>query len=93
MFGGIARGRLTEERKAWRKIHPHGSVARPESLPDGTVNLMVWHYTIPGKAGTDWEGGFYPLTLNFIEDYPSKPPKGKLPQGFFSVLYSEGGVP
>lgn len=21
--GGIARGRLTEERKAWRKNHPH----------------------------------------------------------------------
>ncbi|KAM0015255.1 putative ubiquitin-conjugating enzyme E2, ubiquitin-conjugating enzyme/RWD [Helianthus debilis subsp. tardiflorus] len=54
---------------------------------------MVWHYTIPGKAGTDWEGGFYPLTLNFIEDYPSKPPKCKLPQGLFPVLYGEGGVP
>ncbi|CAH2063108.1 unnamed protein product [Thlaspi arvense] len=24
MSGGIARGRLTEERKAWRKNHPHG---------------------------------------------------------------------
>lgn len=23
MSGGIARGRLTEERKAWRKNHPH----------------------------------------------------------------------
>ncbi|KAL5987734.1 hypothetical protein ACLOJK_035486 [Asimina triloba] len=77
MSGGIARGRLTEERKAWRKNHPHvgisffsvgdsvwlfddyallflaisGFVAKPESLPDGSVNLMVWHCTIPGKAG------------------------------------------
>ena len=23
----------------------------PETLPDATVNLMVWHCTIPGKAG------------------------------------------
>ncbi|EYU44427.1 hypothetical protein MIMGU_mgv1a0153481mg, partial [Erythranthe guttata] len=50
MSGGIARGRLAEERKAWRKNHPHGFVAKPETLPDGTVNLMVWHCTIPGKT-------------------------------------------
>lgn len=51
MSGGIARGRLAEERKSWRKNHPHGFVAKPETLPDGSVNLMVWHCTIPGKAG------------------------------------------
>ncbi|KAI3726306.1 hypothetical protein L1987_66103 [Smallanthus sonchifolius] len=93
MSGGIARGCLTEERKAWRKNHPHGFVARPESLPDGTANLMVWQCTIPGKAGTDWEGGYYPLTLNFTEDYPSKPPKCKFPQGFFHPnVYPSGTV-
>ncbi|CAD6243400.1 unnamed protein product [Miscanthus lutarioriparius] len=32
---------------------------------------------------TDWEGGYFPLTLHFSEDYPSKPPKCKFPQGFF----------
>ncbi|GJU04932.1 SUMO-conjugating enzyme SCE1 [Tanacetum coccineum] len=147
MSGGIARGRLTEERKAWRKNHPHGFVAKPESLPDGTVNLMVWHCTIPGKAGngeiglgslpfddhaggaalstfalccewdsilalsrsrtpascywiqdlamdkTEWDGGYYPLTLHFTEDYPSKPPKCKFPQGFFHPnVYPSGTV-
>ncbi|RRT67703.1 hypothetical protein BHE74_00047461 [Ensete ventricosum] len=51
MSGGIARGRLAEERKAWRKNHPHGFVAKPETLPDGSVNLMTWHCTIPGKQG------------------------------------------
>ncbi|KAL5216007.1 hypothetical protein ABZP36_007408 [Zizania latifolia] len=51
--GGIARSRLAEERKAWRKNHPHGFVARPETLPDGSVNLMVWRCIIPGR-----EGGF-----------------------------------
>jgi len=28
-----------------------GFVAKPETLPDGTVNLMTWHCTIPGKQG------------------------------------------
>ncbi|KAL6220395.1 PREDICTED: SUMO-conjugating enzyme SCE1 [Fragaria vesca subsp. vesca] len=93
MSGGIARGRLAEERKSWRKNHPHGFVAKPETLPDGTVNLMVWHCTIPGKAGTDWEGGYFPLTLHFSEDYPSKPPKCKFPANFFHPnVYPSGTV-
>ncbi|KAJ0026390.1 hypothetical protein Pint_08737 [Pistacia integerrima] len=82
MSGGIARGRLTEERKSWRKNHPHGFVAKPETAKDGSVNLM-----------TDWEGGFFPLTLHFSEDYPSKPPKCKFPQGFFHPnVYPSGTV-
>ncbi|OWM70851.1 hypothetical protein CDL15_Pgr014524 [Punica granatum] len=111
MSGGIARGRLTEERKSWRKNHPHvrthlllllllrhwlhvpGFVAKPETVADGSVNLMVWHCIIPGKAGTDWEGGYFPLTLHFTEDYPSKPPKCKFPQGFFHPnVYPSGTV-
>ncbi|KAM0875493.1 hypothetical protein ACQ4PT_036757 [Festuca glaucescens] len=47
--GGIAHGRLAEERKAWWKNHPHGFVAKLETLIDGTVNLMVWRCTIRGK--------------------------------------------
>ncbi|KAK1301105.1 SUMO-conjugating enzyme SCE1 [Acorus calamus] len=102
-MSGIARGRLAEERKSWRKNHPHGFVAKPETATDGTVNLMVWQCTIPGKAGvlnrageekyTDWEGGYFPLTLHFSEDYPSKPPKCKFPQGFFHPnVYPSGTV-
>ncbi len=37
--------------------------------------MFHWKCHIPGKPGTDWEGGFYPLTLEFTEDYPAKPPK------------------
>ncbi|KAI3922435.1 hypothetical protein MKX01_039872 [Papaver californicum] len=93
MSGGIARGRLTEERKAWRKNHPHGFVAKPETAPDGSVNLMTWQCTIPGKPGTDWEGGYFPLTLHFSEDYPSKPPKCKFPPNFFHPnVYPSGTV-
>lgn len=36
---------------------------------------MKWNCFIPGKPGTDWEGGFYPLSMEFSEDYPTKPPK------------------
>lgn len=53
-MSGIARGRLTEERKAWRKNHPHGFVAKPETALDGSVNLMIWHCTIPGKPGVSY---------------------------------------
>ncbi|KAJ6709751.1 UBIQUITIN-CONJUGATING ENZYME E2 [Salix koriyanagi] len=49
--GGIARGRLAEERKAWRKNHPHGFVAKPDNAPDGSLDLMVWKCIIPGKPG------------------------------------------
>ena len=50
MSGGIARGRLQEERKAWRKDHPHGFVARPTTGADGSMNLMMWDCNIPGKV-------------------------------------------
>jgi len=83
MSGGIALGRLTQERKAWLKNHPYGFVARPARQQDDSINLMHWQCIIPGKLGTDWEGGYFPLTIWFSEDYPSKPPKCKFPQGFF----------
>ncbi|KDO84101.1 hypothetical protein CISIN_1g031420mg [Citrus sinensis] len=54
---------------------------------------MIWECIIPGKTGTDWEGGYFPLTLYFSEDYPSKPPKCKFPQGFFHPnVYPSGTV-
>ena len=34
-MAGVARSRLTEERKAWRKDKPFGFVARPEQRADG----------------------------------------------------------
>lgn len=32
---------------------------------------------------TIWEGGVYPLTMTFTEEYPDKPPKCSFPSGFF----------
>jgi hypothetical protein len=49
MSSGIARGRLSEERKNWRKDHPYGFYARPESQGDGSSNIMKWNAGVPGK--------------------------------------------
>jgi len=32
---------------------------------------------VPGKAGTIWEAGRYPVHMTFSEEYPSKPPECK----------------
>lgn len=29
-------------------------MAKPDALPDGSVNLMVWQCTIPGKTGVSF---------------------------------------
>ncbi|KAI4308041.1 hypothetical protein L6164_031160 [Bauhinia variegata] len=72
-----------------------------EPAAAGSSNKM----SVPGKSidgfhakrtfrmKTDWEGGYFPLTLHFSEDYPSKPPKCKFPQGFFHPnVYPSGTV-
>jgi len=92
-MSGIAIGRLTEERKAWRKDHPFGFIAKPDKNPDGTLNLMNWECYIPGKKGTPWEGGLYKLRMIFKEDYPSSPPKCKFePPLFHPNVYPSGTV-
>ena len=75
MSGGIAKGRLGEERKAWRKDHPIGFYAKPQVTEDGATNFFKWTAGIPGKTGTDWEGGVYQVLMEFSEEYPSRPPK------------------
>lgn len=84
---GIAQGRLAEERKAWRKDHPIGFYARPSSKEDGSSDIMVWEAGIPGKEGTDWEGGVFKVRMEFSDEYPSRPPKCEcLPEKtFFSA--------
>ncbi|MED6219877.1 SUMO-conjugating enzyme sce1 [Stylosanthes scabra] len=91
--GGAACGRLAEERKSWRKNHPHGFIARPVSGSDGSLNLFHWQCFIPGKDGTDWEGGHYPLSIQFSEDYPDNSPVCKFPQVFLHPnVYPSGLV-
>ncbi|KAI7864231.1 SUMO-conjugating enzyme ubc9 [Spinellus fusiger] len=93
MSSGIARARLMEERKQWRKDHPHGFWARPGKNEDNSLDLMNWKCGIPGKENTAWENGIYKITLAFPEEYPSKPPKCKFtPPLFHPNVYPSGTV-
>jgi len=93
-MSGIAAGRLREERKAWRKDHPHGFYARASRNPgDGSTNMMKWDCGIPGKKDTPWEGGLYKIRMEFTEDYPSKPPLCKFsPAIFHPNVYPSGRI-
>ena len=58
--------------------HRHCTQRRVRCRPckcAGSQNIMKWDCIIPGKAATIWEGGLIGLTMEFTEDYPSKPPK------------------
>ncbi|GAA6002308.1 E2 SUMO-conjugating protein UBC9 [Rhodotorula paludigena] len=92
-MSGICERRLAEERKQWRKDHPYGFWAKPKKNADGSMDLKTWEAGIPGKEGTPWEGGVFPLSLLFPDDYPSKPPKCKFPANFYHPnVYPSGTV-
>lgn len=89
----LAKIRLQEERKLWRKDHPFGFFARPEKSPDGSLDLTSWKAGIPGRDNTLWADGTYPVTIQFPDEYPSKPPKVKLPAGFYHPnVYPSGTI-
>ena len=90
----IAKERLLQERKNWRKEHPYGFIAKPVLWKDTKeFNLYNWECSIPGKKGTEWEGGNYRVTMEFNEDYPNKPPKCQFkPVLFHPNIYPSGTV-
>uniref|UniRef100_A0A7S2TQV0 UBC core domain-containing protein n=1 Tax=Lotharella oceanica TaxID=641309 RepID=A0A7S2TQV0_9EUKA len=89
----LAKKRLAQERKNFRKTKPYGFFARPEKLPDGSQNLFKWKCGFPGKKGTPWEGGIYKLTLEFPSDFPKNPPKAKFdPVIFHPNVFDDGSV-
>eukprot|EP01035_Chromulina_nebulosa_P018406 gene18406-24108_t len=54
---------------------------------------MSWEVGIPGVEGTDWANGLYKMTMEFPEDYPSKPPLCKfVPPLFHPNIYPSGTV-
>ncbi|KAJ1942103.1 SUMO conjugating enzyme Hus5, partial [Linderina macrospora] len=92
-MSGICKTRLMEERKQWRKDHPYGFYARPEKSKDGTLDLLHWSCGIPGKEGTDWEGGMYKCMLHFPPEYPTLPPKCQFtPPLFHPNVFPSGTV-
>eukprot|EP00127_Corallochytrium_limacisporum_P003219 Clim_evm68s147 gene=Clim_evmTU68s147 len=92
-MGGMAEARLKEERKAWKRDHPFGFFAKPKQKSDGTLDMLRWDCGIPGKKGTDWEGGVFKLEMHFSDTYPSTPPKCKFtPPLFHPNVYPSGTV-
>ena len=47
---------------------------RPIKQLDGTLNLSLWEFAIPGKKGTPWEGGLYKGQMIFKDEYPTRHP-------------------
>eukprot|EP01055_Gregarina_sp_Pseudo9_P002609 Gregarina_sp_Pseudo_9__2608@NODE_2869_length_843_cov_32_023632_g2625_i0_p1_GENE_NODE_2869_length_843_cov_32_023632_g2625_i0NODE_2869_length_843_cov_32_023632_g2625_i0_p1_ORF_typecomplete_len162_score27_88UQ_con/PF00179_26/4_6e42ProkE2_B/PF14461_6/2_8e07_NODE_2869_length_843_cov_32_023632_g2625_i0222707 len=94
-MASIARKRLALERAEWRTDHPAGFSAKfcTDSGSKGGVDPLKWICKIPGKKGGLWDGGEYNLTMEFSEDYPSKPPKCKfVPALFHPNIYPSGTV-
>lgn len=54
---------------------------------------MKWEAGIPGKEGTDWENGVFKVSMEFSEDYPSKPPKCKIRHVYIVMLCFVMGSP
>ncbi|KAL7418411.1 SUMO conjugating enzyme Hus5 [Cryptotrichosporon argae] len=89
----LASIRLQEERKQWRKDHPFKFYAKPMKKDDGTLDMMLWEVGVPGKEGTDWEGGMYVVKMTFPPEYPTKPPKCKFdPPLFHPNVYPSGTI-
>lgn len=90
-MSSTAQARLAEERKIWRKDHPVGFVAKPETRNDGSVDLFTWKCLIPGQEGTTAEGGKFPTTIRFTQHYPQKPPLVYMPNDFLHINVFDGG--
>lgn len=93
----VARARLQEERKAWRRDHPHGFVAKPCVNADGTQNILRWKFRIPARASSIWAPGVYAGEIVFCEDYPQRPPTARFDkiEGqplFHPNIYPDGRV-
>lgn len=87
----VASSRLAEERKSWRKDHPLGFVAKPKTKADGTVDFFHWKCEVPGKDGTVWEGGVYPIDIKFPQNFPTEAPLCYFPVGFTHPNVFENG--
>ncbi|KAG9397084.1 Ubiquitin-conjugating enzyme [Carpediemonas membranifera] len=93
-MSSLARTRLNQERRLWRKDHPRGFHAKPKTKADGSgSDLFDWVCGIPGKEGTIWEGCCLRLFMQFSSDYPAKPPKCMFsPPLYHPNIYPSGTV-
>jgi peroxin-19 len=53
---------------------------------DDLKRFKEWDCGVPGKEKTIWEGGLFKLEVTFPDEYPTKPPKCKIPTPDLSHL-------
>ena len=73
---------LSDRAQGWRKDHPHGFVAKPATMRDGSLQLLRWECKVPGKAGTHWEGACTRSCWNSRRTTLPSPP-GRFPRRVF----------
>jgi len=85
--------RLNAEYDRWQKMKADmpGFEASPSRSTTGSVDYFKWHCKIPGLVDTPWEGGKYPLTIDFPDTFPTNPPKCFFPKGFLHINVFDSG--
>ncbi|ONM51895.1 Histone acetyltransferase type B catalytic subunit [Zea mays] len=62
---------------------------QPPKKTIATIKLFCFLALAAKRGLTDWEGGYFPVTLHFTENYPSNPPTCKFPRrGHDMVTFS-----
>lgn len=61
------------------------------AAPVDADDLRFWAATITGPPDTPYAGGTWQLSVEFTDDYPSKPPVLKFETPIFHCNVSEGG--
>lgn len=75
MSGGIARGRLAEERKAWRKNHPH--VSKPDLDPLlGSLCLVLDLFSVSRVSSLGRRLSLMALSISWSGIAPSPGSRG-----------------
>jgi len=88
-MAGAALRRLMAEYKQLTLNSPEGILAGPID----EQNFFEWEALIAGPEETAFEGGVFPATLVFPNDYPLSPPKMKFTCKIFHPnVYADGRV-
>mmetsp|Transcript_14752 Transcript_14752/g.20598 ORF Transcript_14752/g.20598 Transcript_14752/m.20598 type:complete len:160 (-) Transcript_14752:53-532(-) len=83
-----AKRRLIRDFKGLQNDPPDGINAAPKDN-----DIMKWQAVIFGPEETIWEGGTFKLSMDFLDEYPNKPPKVVfLNKMFHPNIYADGSI-